>query len=85
MTRVKLCLGVVIVSLLALLAGSCACQPSPTPNLAVEDAAEARDIAITYLQKQVDESAPAIDIDWDEENITPPSLVVKELIAFSSD
>jgi hypothetical protein len=53
--------------------------------LAVEDAAGARDIAITYLQKQVDESAPAIDIDWDEENITPPSLVVKELIAFSSD
>ena len=71
--------------LLALLAGECVCQPGPTPNLAVEDAAGARDIAITYLQKQVDESAPATDINWDEENITPPSLVAKELIAFYSD
>jgi hypothetical protein len=85
MARVKLYLGAVILGLLVLLAGECACQPGPTPNLAVEDAAGARDIAINYLQKQVDESAPATDVDWDEENITPPSLVVKELIAFSSD
>jgi hypothetical protein len=53
--------------------------------LAVEDAAGARDIAITYLQKKVGEGAPATDINWDEENITPPSLVGKETIAFSSD
>jgi hypothetical protein len=85
MTRIKLCLGVVILSLLALLAGGCACQPDPTPNLAVEDAAGARDIAIAYLQKQVGESAPTIDIDWDEEIITPPRLVGKETIAFSSN
>jgi hypothetical protein len=32
----------------------------------------------------VGESAPATDIDWDEENTTPPSLVGKETTAFSS-
>jgi hypothetical protein len=85
MTKVKLCFGVVILSLLGLLAGACAGQPGPAPDLMVRDAAGARDTAITYLQKQVGENAPAIDIEWDEENITPPGLVGKGTIAFTSD
>ena len=85
MARAKLYFGAVILSILALPAGACAHQPSTTPNLAVQDAAGARDVAITYLQKQVGESAPATDIDWDEVNITPPVLVGKETIAFSTD
>ena len=85
MARVKLYFGVVIFSLLALLTGACADQLGPTPDLIVRDAAGARDVAITYLQKQVGENAPATDIEWDEENITPPSLVGQETSAFTSD
>ena len=85
MARVKLYFGVVILSLLALLTGACAAQQGPTPDLIVRDAAGARDVAITYLQKQAGENAPATDIEWDEENITPPSLVGHETIAFTSD
>jgi len=75
----------VILSLAALLAGACTSQPGPTPDLEVGDAAEARDTAIIYLQAHVGENAPAADIDWDTENITPPGLVGKGTTAFTSD
>jgi len=85
MFRAKLYIGVVILILAALLAGACTSQPSPAPDLEVRDAAEALGAAITYLRAHVGENAPAADIDWDTENITPPGLVGKGTIAFTSD
>ena len=50
MSRAKLYFGVAILSLLALLAGACADQPGPTPDLIVRDAAGARpDSSLTDL------------------------------------
>ena len=85
MFRAKLYIGVVILILAALLAGACTSQPSPAPDLEVRDAAAALGAAITYLRAHVGENAPAADIDWDTENITPPGLVGKGTIAFTSD
>ena len=74
-----------ILTLVALLAGACTSQPGPTPGLEVGDAAEARDAAITYLQAHAGEDAPPVDIDWEEENITPPGLLGRGVMAFTSD
>ena len=85
MVRTRLYIGVVILSLAALLAGACNSQPSLTPGLEIRNAAEARDTAITYLRTHVGEDAPAADIEWEEENITPPGLVGSTIVAFTSD
>ena len=91
MVRAKIYLAMIILGLVALLAGACA-KPSPAPvpaptptELEVKDATEARDTAIIYLQAHVGENAPASDIEWDTENITPPGLVGKGTIAFTSE
>lgn len=85
MVKVKLYLGVAVLSLAVLLAGACTSQPGPTPGLKVGDAAAARNAAIAYLQTHVGESAPSAEIEWDAENITPPGLVGQTTIAFTSD
>ena len=85
MGRTKLYIGVVILSLAALLAGACAGQLDYVPGLEVNNAAEARDTAINYLGTHVGDDAPHMDIDWEEENITPPGLVGRNDIAFTSD
>ena len=84
MVRAKLYIGVVIMSLVALLAGACTSKPSPAPNLEVRDAAEARDAAIIYLQANAGKNAPAGNIKWNTENITPPGLVGSTTISFTS-
>ncbi len=85
MVKVKLYLVIVTLSLVALLVGACTGQPGPTPELEVRDAAEARDTAISYLRAHVGENAPAADIEWDAENVTPPGLIGQGTTAFTSD
>ena len=85
MVRTKLYIGVIILSLAALLAGACTSQPSLPPGSEVRNAAEARDTAIAYLRTYVVEDAPAADIEWEEENVTPPGLVGSTIVAFTPD
>jgi len=61
----------VTLSLVALLAGACAVEPSPPSDLEVTDAAEARDAALTFLGEKEPENAPGAGITWQEEDVTP--------------
>ena len=88
MVRAKLCLGVVILILTSLLAGACTTCPSEpgyTSDLEVNDAAEARDAVIAYLEELVGKSAPPSGLKWNEENITPSGLMGYTTIAFTTD
>ena len=85
MVRAKLYIGVAILSLAALLMGACASQPSPTPDLEVSDATEARDAALAYLREHESKNAPSAEIVWKEEDVTPPDWVGAVHIEFTSD
>ena len=86
-----------MLSLIALLMGSCAGEPSPpleevspTPgphitDFKVTDATEAQDIALAYLQERELQNAPDSDIIWQEESLTPPGLVGGVTKVFTSD
>ena len=71
MLKAKWYIGVISLSVLALLLGSCVSE-SP---LAVENAACARDVALAYLRDSEGENTPSADIIWQEEDITPPGWV----------
>ena len=87
----------VTLSLAALLTGACTSQPgptpttdlepspTPTPGIEVTDAAEARDVALTYLRKHDAQNAPSADIVWQEEDVTPPGWVGGVFKEFTSD
>jgi len=81
MTRAKSCLGVVVLSLAALLMGGCA-SDSVSP---VETAADARDAAIAYLQEHEPQNAPGKGIEWQEQDVTPLGLVGAVTKEFVSD
>ncbi len=67
MPKAKLYFGVVVLCMLGLLLGSCASEPS----LEVRSAAEAVDVALTYLLEREPQNAPDPDIVWHEEDVTP--------------
>ena len=102
MVRTKLYFGVVILSLVVLLAGACARpgpapaptpspaptpapQPAPAPSLKVKNADEALVTALEYLRTSAGEDAPAADIQWEAQDITPPGLVGMGIREFGSD
>ena len=95
MYRTKLYFGMMLLSLVALLAGACpkpspAPPPVPTPapaptDLNIRDAAMAWDAALSYLRKHEGKNAPSGDIDWQEQDITPPGLVGSVTIEFASN
>ena len=86
MFRGKLYLGIVILSAVALVMGGCVSES----GLAIKDAANARDAALTYLLERESQNAPGAGISWQEEDVTPkdeaghpvPGAVHKE---FTSD
>ena len=47
----------------------------PTDTVQVPDAARARDVVLDHLRKVNGDQAPAADLNWAEENITPEGLV----------
>ena len=83
MVRTKFYTAIVLLSLIALLVGSCAGEPSPSPgevspppgppitDLKVTNATEARDAALAYLREHEPQNAPSDGIMWQEEDITP--------------
>ncbi len=80
MIKAKSYIGVIILSVLALLLGSCA-----SPVLAIESAADARDAALAYLRESEGENAPGPGIVWQEEDVTPPGWVGGVFKEFTSD
>jgi len=80
MIKAKCYIGVIILSVLALLLGSCA-----SPVLAIENAADARDAALAYLRESEGENAPGPGIVWQEEDVTPPGWVGGVFKEFTSD
>jgi len=58
MVRARLYIGVVILSLAALLMGACASES----GLAIKDAANAQDAALTYLLECESQNAPGAGI-----------------------
>ena len=101
MVRARFYIGVVILSLAALLMGACAGEPtppsgevspppappgpSPAPDVEVSDAADARDVALTYLREHEPQNAPSAGIVWQEEDVTPPDWVGAGFKEFTSD
>ena len=84
MIKTKSFLGIVFLTVLALLFTACAKpspvpQPSPTPppieELAVKDAVDARDAALKYLREHYEQNVPSEDSSWQEEDVTPPGFV----------
>ena len=72
----KLLFGFMSLIIAVVLSVSCA---TPTPpgstELVVKDAAEARQVAIKYLQGKDIAEAPNLDTKWQESDETPPGLV----------
>ena len=60
-------------------------QPAPAPSLKVKNADEALAAALEYLRTNVGEDAPAADIQWGTQDITPPDLVGVGIREFGSD
>lgn len=81
MLKSKLCLVLAMLGIMALLIGACASE-SPSE---VKNAADARDAAVTNLQKHEPQNAPSSDIEWQEEDITPPGFVGAVTKKFTSD
>jgi len=81
MVKAKSYIGVIVLSVLALLLGSCVSE-SP---LAVENAADACDAALAYLRESEGQNAPSPDIVWQEEDVTPPGWVGQVFKEFTSD
>lgn len=89
MIKAKSLFGVILLSLVALLAVACARpspapEPTPTPapappptptELKVKDAAGAWNTALDYLRKHQGQNTPSSDIQWQEQDITPPGLI----------
>ena len=88
MVKSKCFLAMATLSLATLLISACTSQPSPTPTteLEVSNAADARDAALAYLRENESENAPSADIVWEEQNVTPPGVagVGGEAIEFTS-
>ncbi|MFC1910607.1 META domain-containing protein [Chloroflexota bacterium] len=89
MIKYKLILTIIPILLMVIIAGACAEPiPSPTPlpsELAVKEAAGARDAAISYLQNNAGEDAPPLGQQWTEDNITPQGLLGGTTIVYQSD
>jgi hypothetical protein len=81
MIRARLCIGFVLLGLVALLAGGCASESVPP----IETAAEARDAAIGYLLEHEPQDAPGAAVVWQEQDVTPPELVGAVTTEFVSD
>ena len=47
----------------------------PTDTAPVLDAAQARDVVLDRLRQTTGDQAPAADLEWAEENVTPEGLV----------
>lgn len=78
---------IVMLSLATLLLTACSSETdsTPAPDLQVSNAADARDAAITYLQKHEPQNAPGVGISWQEEDVTPPGWVGGVFKGFVSD
>jgi len=81
MLKAKLYFAVVVLCILGLLASSCTGGSASE----VKNAADARDAAIAYLEKNEGQSTPGPGIKWQEEDITPPGLVGATAKEFTSD
>ena len=97
MVGARFYIGVVILSLAALLMGACTSEPSPPSgevspppapaptDLKVRDATEARDVVLNYLREHEPQNAPSAGIVWQEEDVTPPDWVGAGFKEFTSD
>ena len=81
MLKAKLYFAVVVLCILGLLASSCTGGSASE----VENATDARDAAIAYLEKNEGQSTPGPGIKWQEEDITPPGLVGATAKEFTAD
>jgi hypothetical protein len=72
--------AVAVIGLAALLAAVSGCQPA----LPVENAADARDAAIGYLQEHDGQSVPGEDVEWQEEDTAPEGIAGAARREFSS-
>jgi len=79
--KAKWYIVIIVLSVLALLLGSCVSE-SP---LVIENAAQARDAALAYLRESDGENAPSAGIVWQEEDVTPPEWVGAVFKEFTSD
>ncbi len=79
MKRARWYLVLLLVGIL-LFVGSCTEEP-----LEVRSAAEAKDVAVTNLQKHESQNAPGSDIVWQEEDVTPLDWVGGIFKEFTSD
>ena len=71
MRKTKSYLVLAMLSMVVLLMGACAAETSPSPDLEVKDAAEARDAALAYLREHEPQNAPSTDIKWQEQDVAP--------------
>ena len=96
MIKAKSLFGVIILSLVVMLVVACA-KPSPAPEptpapapaptpteLKVKDAAAAWNTALDYLRKHQGQNAPGSDVQWQEQDITPPGLMGSVTKEFAS-
>lgn len=84
MTGIKFYLATMILGLTAILVIGCAKPPSFGQSLAVNDAAEARDTALSYAQANLGVNVAISDMNWKEKRITPPGLEEVATIVFTS-
>lgn len=85
MSKFKPQIGIIFIGLVALFCLACANKPGPVPQVAVDNAAAARDAAMSYVGPGMGKDAPAADHEWREENITPPGLIGLVTILFTAD
>jgi len=93
----KLAIALIPLLILSFIVGGIACDdddegtPTPTPvvtpttDLEVADAADARDAALAYLRQHEPQNAPVSGITWREEDVTPPGLVGAATKEFTAD
>ncbi|MFC2045475.1 hypothetical protein ACFLUH_02205 [Chloroflexota bacterium] len=70
-----------ILSVLPLLVGACTTKPATEIN----DATNARDAVVMYLQEYDTENIPDVNAEWQEADITPPNIVGAVTKEFTSD
>jgi hypothetical protein len=85
LSKIKPQTGFLFLVLAALFCLTCTNKPGPVPQFAVDNAAAARDVAISYVGPDIGKDAPAADLEWREENITPPGLIGLVTILFATD
>lgn len=85
MSKIKPQTGFLFLVLAALFCLVCTDKSGPVPQFAVDNAAAARDVAISYVGPDIGKDAPAADLEWQEENITPPGLMGLATILFATD